>query len=66
MRRPLWLLVLLAGCAPRPRTWEYLILDSPDPARTSRVLDSLGTEGWELVAPTGPLLYLKRPMTEDR
>lgn len=54
------LLLLVASCTPRPCAWEYRILYSAHPAQTSRVLDSLGAEGWELTAASGPVLYLKR------
>jgi len=53
-------LVLLAACQPRPCAWEYRVLYSPSPAQMSRALDSLGAQGWELTAASGPLLYLKR------
>lgn len=56
----LLLIGLLTSCTPRPCAWEYKMLYSSQPAQTSRVLDSLGAEGWELTAASGSLLYLKR------
>lgn len=53
-------LLLLVGCTPRPCAWEYRILYTMQPWQASHVLDSLGAEGWELVASSGPGLYLKR------
>lgn len=44
----------------RPQAWDYRVLSSTDPAQTSHILDSLGAEGWELTAASGPVLYLKR------
>lgn len=57
-----WLILAVALERP-PRGWEYRVLYSPDPARTSRVLDSLGAEGWRLVTANGPILYLERVVT---
>lgn len=55
--------VLLGACRPCPTVYAYRVLYSPGPAATSRVLDSLGAEGWRLVTVDGPILYLERAVT---
>lgn len=63
MRALVLVVVLLVGCRPCPAAYTYRVLYSPGPAATSRVLDSLGAEGWRLVTANGPILYLERAGT---